>query len=363
MDEFLSKNNYAVSASVTFIIYYKVKSVKFSQWLRIIIFVICLWICWQIRNVLLLTFTAVVCVVVLNRAVKRLHRWIPSRNVAVLISASAVLLMLGIFGVIVFPPFANQLQEFFYLTPQVTARLQDWVISLENTFPAFRNIQSIDYLFQQLQSLDLEMVFGRFFTLFSNTLTITLNLLLLIVLTLMMLLNPTPYRHLFLKMFPASRRRQVDKVLDHCEEAIAGWFIGIIFNMTVIATMSMIGLWILGVPLAFANGLLAGLLTFIPNLGPTISVVPPAAIALLEKPWKAIAVVLLYFLIQQVESNILTPMVMQKQVSLLPAVTLLSQIIFAIFFGFLGLLLALPLTLITQEWLKEFWVQGFLDHH
>ena len=72
---------------------------------------------------------------------------------------------------------------------------------------------------------------------------------------------------------------------------------------------------------------------------------------------------ILYVVIQQVESNILTPLVMKRQVSLLPAVTLLSQVVFAVFFGFLGLLLALPLTLIIQQWLYEFWVKEFLEQH
>jgi predicted PurR-regulated permease PerM len=86
------------------------------------------------------------------------------------------------------------------------------------------------------------------------------------------------------------------------------------------------------------------------------------AIALLDAPWKAGAVLILYVLIQQVESNILTPTVMEKQVSLLPAVTLLSQLVFAVFFGFLGLFLALPLVVIGQVWLKEVLIKDVLDH-
>ncbi|MGB3492481.1 MAG: AI-2E family transporter [Elainellaceae cyanobacterium] len=70
-----------------------------------------------------------------------------------------------------------------------------------------------------------------------------------------------------------------------------------------------------------------------------------------------------YVVIQQVESNILTPLVMKRQVSLLPAVTLLSQVVFTVFLGFLELLLALPLTLIIQQWLNEFWVKEFLEQH
>jgi predicted PurR-regulated permease PerM len=182
-----------------------------------------------------------------------------------------------------------------------------------------------------------------------------------LMLVIMMLLNPGAYRQLFLRLFPYSLRSQVGDVLDNCEVALSGWFIGISFTMALIALMSLVGLLILDIPLALANGILAGLLAFIPNLGLVISVVPPVALALLETPWKAIAVIILYLVIQQVERH-LTPLVIQKRVSLLPAVALLSQVFFAVFFGFLGLLLALPLTLIIQQWLQEFWEDGFLKN-
>ncbi|MGG6241115.1 AI-2E family transporter [Nodosilinea sp. AN01ver1] len=338
---------------------------KFSQWLSLVILGVCLYIFWQIRTVLLLALAAVTFVVVLNRAVRVLQKRISDRRAAVLILVVAVLLVLGGFGFVIVPPFFNQLQAIIDLTSQVVNRAQTWVLNLGDTIPGFAidDLQSLEAILDRLQTLNLEMIFGRFFTWFSNTLTIALNLLLVTVLIVMILMNPKAYRGIFLKLFPSSRRQQVSHVLDNCEEAISGWFIGILFNMTIIATMSMIGLWILGIPLAFANGLLAGLLAFIPNLGPFLSVLPPAAIALLDAPWKAIAVIILYVVIQQVESNILTPLVMKKQVSLLPAVTLLSQVVFAVLFGFLGLLLALPLTLIIQQWVNEFVVKGFLDQH
>jgi predicted PurR-regulated permease PerM len=120
-------------------------------------------------------------------------------------------------------------------------------------------------------------------------------------------------------------------------------------------------LWILGLPLVLAQALLSGLLTFIPNLGPTLTVVPPMAIALLQNPYKPFFVLGMYVAIQQIETNLLTPFVMAKQVSLLPAVTLLSQVFFATFFGFFGLLLALPLTVVAQVWLQEVLVKDVLD--
>lgn len=338
---------------------------KFSQWLSLVILGICLYIFWRIRNVLLLALTAVVFVVVINRAVVALQKRIPRRITAVLAIIISILFVLVIFGLIIVPPFSQQLQELVNLTPQIIDRLQTWLTRLGGWIPSFssQSFQSLETISNQLQSINIEMIFGRFFRLFSNTLTITLNLFLVLTLMIMMLLNPTSYRQLFIKTFPSSLRQRVSHVLDNCEDAISGWFIGILFNMIVIALMSMTGLWILGVPLALSNGLLAGLLAFIPNLGPVISVIPPAAIALLDAPWKAGAVVVLYIVIQQIESNVLTPLVMKQQVSLLPAVTLLAQVIFAVFFGFLGLLLALPLTVILQQWLKEFWVNGILEQN
>jgi predicted PurR-regulated permease PerM len=185
--------------------------------------------------------------------------------------------------------------------------------------------------------------------------------LLTIVVTIMLLANPTPYRRIFILLFPAFYRPRIHEILQECEETLGGWAIGILFNMTIIAIMSGIGLWGLGVQLPLANALIAGVLTFIPNVGPTLSVVPPAALALLDAPWKALAVVVLYVAIQQIESNILTPLVMERQVSLLPAITLLSQVAFATFFGLLGLFLALPIVVVAQVWLKEVLVEDILN--
>ena len=141
-----------------------------------------------------------------------------------------------------------------------------------------------------------------------------------------------------------------------------GWIKGTLLTMLIIASLSYIGLLLLGVPLPLVNAVLAGLLEFIPNIGPTLSVIPPALLALLVAPWKAAAVVALYFGIQQVESLIVVPIIMESQVSLLPVVTLLAVVIFASFFGFLGLFLAVPLVIVLQIWLKEVLVKDILNN-
>jgi predicted PurR-regulated permease PerM len=233
---------------------------------------------------------------------------------------------------------------------------------MESRLPGqtLRYIPTVNDLMRQIQPFA-TWAFNNFFSLFSNFLTILLNLLLVVILTIMLLVNPLPYRQGFLQLFPSFYRRRADEILSRCEVALVGWVRGILIDMVVIGIISGLGLWILQVPLVLANAAIAGLLEAIPNVGPTLSLIPPMAVALLDAPWKAGAVLVLYILLQQMEQYLLVPFVMQQQVSLLPAVTLLSQVIFAIFFGFLGLFLAIPLVIVGQIWLQEVLIKDVLD--
>jgi predicted PurR-regulated permease PerM len=96
-------------------------------------------------------------------------------------------------------------------------------------------------------------------------------------------------------------------------------------------------------------------------VGPTLSAALPMTVAFIDEPWKAVAVLILYVIIQNIESYWLTPTVMAKQVALLPAVPLTSQIFFATFFGALGLLMALPLAVVVKTWIEESLFKDIMD--
>lgn len=333
-----------------------------GKWIGIFALILSLYILWQLRQAILLIFTAIVIANALNILVQRFHRSGMKRGFAVLLSIFLMLCILVGFFFLIVPPFADQFQELSQLLPTGINQLSAWVDVLKGRISPqlLEYFPSVEQLVQQLQPIVNRMLGGGF-SLVSNSLGVVVNLLLVLILTLMLLADPTPYRKSFIRLFPSFYRRRVDTILDKCEVALRGWLVGILFNMFVIASLSFLGLLALGVPLALAQAALAGILTFIPNIGPALSVVPPIAIALLDEPWKAIAVLILYVLIQQIETNLLTPYVMAQQVSLLPAVTLMAQVFFATFFGFFGLLLALPLTVIGQVWLKEVVVKDILD--
>jgi len=335
---------------------------KLGQWVGLIALLISLYILWQIRQVILLVLMAVVFATALNRIVRRLRQSGAGHSIAVLLSVGFFLALFVIFVGLIVPPFMDQFQQLAELVPKGLDRLRVWLQVLQTRIPgqSLNYIPSVDDLTRQVQPFA-TWIFNNFFSLFSNFLAVVLNLLLVLVLTVMLLVNPAPYRQGFVRLFPSFYRRRAAVILSECEVALVSWISGILIDMLVIGLVSGLGLWILQVRLVLANAALAGFLEAIPNVGPTLSLIPPMAIALLDDPWKAGAVVILYIVIQQLEQFFLVPFVMAKQVSLLPAVTLLSQVVFAVFFGFLGLFLAIPLVIIGQIWLREVLVRDILD--
>jgi len=337
---------------------------KLGQWMGLLALIASCYILWQIRQALLLLFAAVVLATALNRLARYLQKFRLKRSIAVLCSITfLVLVFVGLFLIIV-PPFAQQFQQLTQRAPQGIARLNDWVDQIETRFSGQigQRLPNLDVndIMRQLQPLFNQLVGGAG-AFVGNTLGVILSFLLVLVLTLMTLAEPLSYRKAFIQLFPSFYRRRIDVILDECEIALGRWVIGALISMSVITLLSLIGLSVLQVPLALAHAVLAGLLNLIPNIGPGLSVIPPMTIALLDTPLKSGLVLILYFLIQQFESNILTPYVMAQQVSLLPAVTLIAQVFFATFFGFLGLLLALPLTVVAQVWIREALIKDILN--
>jgi predicted PurR-regulated permease PerM len=335
---------------------------KFGHWLGLVALILSLFILWEIRQLLLLLFVAIIFATALNRLVRQWQRVGVNRGVAAAVSVVSLLAILMLFAALIVPPFLEQFQQLTLLVPLGLRRLELWLDQLLLRFPSgFSDfIPSFGELLNQLQPLASGLA-NNVFRLFSGFINLTGGALFVLIFTVMLLINPQPYRQGFIRLIPSFYRRRTDQILTMCEADLVNWIIGTLFNMLVIGIVSGIVLWILGVRLVLANALLAGLMEAIPNIGPFLSTIAPAAIALLDSPWKAIAVIIAYLLIQQLEQFLLVPIVMGQQVSLLPAITLLAQIVFASFFGFLGLFLAIPLVIILRVLVREILVRDVLD--
>ena len=331
-----------------------------GQWFGFVCLILSLSILWQIRGLLLLVFTAVVLATALNRLIKWLQRKGVPRQFALFCAISSVIIFLALFIWLVIPPFSQQFQKLIEQLPRVFNRINFQLNLLEAKLPDyFPDFPTIEELLEQLPSL--QKLLSGFFDVFSDSLTVLLQLFLIIVLTIMMLLSPQRYRKTFLILFPSFYRKRADDILSKSEAALGNWLRGISINCLFIGISSGIGLALLQVKLVLVHALIAGVLNFIPNIGPATSVIFPLSIAILEEPWKIIGVLVWYFIIQNIETYWLAPTVMARQVSLLPAVTLIAQIFFARTFGVMGLILALPLTVVSKTWIEEAIFKDILD--
>jgi predicted PurR-regulated permease PerM len=172
--------------------------------------------------------------------------------------------------------------------------------------------------------------------------------------------TPGVYQRGLLALFPAHKEERVREVLDKTGETLWWWLIGRLISMTFIGVLTGVGLALLGVPLAFILGLLAALLSFIPNLGPILSALPAILLGLAQGPQTALWVAALYAGVQMVESYLLDPIIDRKTIYLAPAFTITAQLIMALFAGLLGVTLATPLAAAVVVLVTMLYVQDVL---
>jgi predicted PurR-regulated permease PerM len=170
-------------------------------------------------------------------------------------------------------------------------------------------------------------------------------------------MQPQTYRHAMLALHPPRYRARAGDILDKLVRTLWWWFLGRLLGMFLIAVGATIGLWLLGIPLPLTQGAIAGLLNFVPNVGPLIAAVPPILFGLQQGGNVALYVALFFLALQFVESYLITPLIDQRQVQLPPALTLAAQLLLGMLAGFLGMLLATPLTATAVTLIRELYVK------
>ncbi|MFY9990677.1 MAG: AI-2E family transporter [Rhodoplanes sp.] len=168
--------------------------------------------------------------------------------------------------------------------------------------------------------------------------------------------QPKLYRDGFLKLVPPRDRARIDATLVRCGVFLRNWLLGQLIAMVVVGTLTWAGLELLNVPSALALGLFAGLAEFVPIRGPIAAAIPALIIAFSQDSRLALWVLALFVVIQQLEGNILQPIIQRRMVALPPAVTLFAVLAFAILFGAMGALLAAPLAVVTLVLVQDLYI-------
>ena len=185
-----------------------------------------------------------------------------------------------------------------------------------------------------------------------------IDLVIIVVIGFFGALNPRGYREGLLSLVPIRHRNRARELSDQAIFTLRSWLLGQLIPMAVLGIASIVGLWALGVPLAFTVGLLTGVLIFIPYVGSVSSGIVAILLALQQSTHTALWVLALYCVFHLMEGYILTPMVQKRAVRLPPVLTVLSQVCLWNIAGVLGVAVAAPLAAVGLVLVKELCISG-----
>lgn len=192
-------------------------------------------------------------------------------------------------------------------------------------------------------------VSGRTLFLAGTTLLDVLSTVVVVLFTgIFFAINPRLYTGALTLIVTREREERVEEALGATGVALWKWLKGRLVSMFVVGVIITVGLMLIGVPLALILGLIAALFDFVPYIGPIAAFIPAFLLAFAEGPQTALFTTLLYVVVQQLEGNLVTPLIQQWQVSLPPAVVILSIVAFGLVFGVPGVILATPLAVVVM---------------
>lgn len=299
--------------------------------------VIALWFLIQIWEIILWVFIAFIFMSALKPSTEYLERMRFSRVVAVLLQYIGVLLVFGFIGSFLVPPIVVQ-------SIHLAESLPSYV---QSVFP-FLTIDA-QTLSQQLTPVG-ENIFRVTIGFFSNI----ISLFTIFVISFYLLLERKYLEPQLSAFMGEEGAHKLVRIVAKIEHRLGAWVRGQLFLMLIIGVTSFVGLLFLGIPFALPLALLAGILEFVPIIGPILSAVPAILVALTLSPFLALLTGILYFLIQQAEANFIVPAVMKRTVGMPPLVTIVALMVGGKLAGIIGALLSVPVLVAVATAVTEY---------
>jgi len=316
-------------------------------------------------QVIFIFAAATIISLMINPLVKRLESLKIPRFIGVFIVFLTLLAIIVLFFMLVIPPTINQLQELVNNLPDYTDTIRQhvggWKFSLESLNLPFDASNEVDRIVDRIETAAVNL--GTLLLAYSiNFVSMVTTLFLMVVITIYMLLDAKRIGRVVRSFFPADHQDEADEFVRRSERAVTHWvraqallslLIGISAGLG-IWFLGAIGVWPQGAQYSVFFGAWAGLMEFIPYIGPILAAVPPVVLAFFTSPWISLAVILVFVFIQQVEGHVLIPNIMGQAVGVHPLVVIFAVLAGANMFGIPGMLLALPIVALARELLSFF---------
>ncbi|HEV7575746.1 MAG TPA: AI-2E family transporter [Caldimonas sp.] len=320
---------------------------------QLFIGVVLLLMVWRLRDVVLLSFAAIIAAAFLRGLAAPVARYmrLPSRLAIMLVVVVLAAVLLAAFW-LTGQPMLQQLQELRNTVPRAWATALRW-LDAQPFGPQLRNWTS--------SVNDLKVPWSSLAGVASAATSAIADVFLVLLLGIYLAFDPVLYRNGFLRLVPPARRAEISAALSQSGKALQRWMLGQGLTMLIVGTTVGIGLALLGMPLAAAMGLISGLLEFVPFFGAIASALLGTLLAFAQGPEQALYVAIFFFVIQQLEGNVVIPMVQRWAAELPPVLSLLAVVVFGTLFGVEGIILGTPLMVVAIVLIRKLYVEH-LEH-
>ena len=298
---------------------------------------------WIAHAIFFVAFLAVLLGLALSRAADWLERHRVRRGLGAPATLLGGLLVLVLIGMAVAPSLTSQTDEISHDFPKAMQ-------SIGQKLPFAPAVERV-------MSRELRGLTRLLFPVISSVVGAIGAIVVILFMAMYIAIEPDLYRKGILHLVPHRARPRAEEVLATLGDTLRQWLIARLLAMAAIGIITGIGLAALRVKGAGALGILAGMLEIIPFFGPLVSALPAVAVALIDSPQKALGVIVLYTIVQQLEGHLITPLILEKRLAIPPVLTIVSVSAMGLVFGILGMLIAEPLLAATIVLTKMLYVQ------
>ena len=324
----------------------------------VILVILLVLVTFYVFDVILLLFGAVLLAIFLHGLADFvIRRTNLSEGLAVLLVSGVLVAALALGVWLLAPDVAVQMRNLRDELPRSAQNVSDYISQFSWGKVLIEQLPSTQDIIEIVNNSGFLSRVGGYF---STTLGVVANFFLVILMAIYLASEPRYYVRGIVRLFPIDRRQRALEVLKKIVETLSWWLIGKSLSMLFIGIVTWIGLYFIGVPLSLTLGLIAALLAFVPNFGPIASAVPALLLAFIDSPIKAVYVLILYIGVQLVESNLVTPMIERRTISLPPVLTIGAQLALGILIGAIGLVLATPILAVVMVLVQMLYIEDVL---
>ena len=301
-------------------------------------FILMLGVIWLIKDLIFSLFIAFIIAGALRQPVDFLEKKKIPRSIGSFIIYFIFVFTIFYLFALIIPPLAGEIIVLFKNLPHIIIKV----------FPTLSSNFNLSFLSNNIPSLANETI-NLIKTAFSNIIFVTSTLFF----GFYFLLEKNLAQRLLGNFFDDMELNKINLISERAQKRMSGWFWGEIILMIIVGLLTYVGLSLMGIKYALALAVLSGLLEVVPNLGPITATIPAFFIGLSQSYVSGLSMIALYFIVQQLENNLIVPFVMKKAVGIHPIITLIALIIGGKLAGIMGVILAIPTTIFLETILIE----------